>query len=276
MSNAPSARWWKEFYREERESLTRHHFEELFLHAPEIDLPEKGAIVFPHTRLSGSGELVAAVASAVVRSGRDTVLALGVLHGQDRNNPELRGIHGPGMRHDTEIWRDEFSLDNFEVFLSLAAELVGKPQPHLIARYPFLTGDDPHGLNGFEELRQYVENGAALVATADMIHHGVGYGTPREECKYSGDSNTHSWVKGSLETYLDLLVRHDYSAFEEMSKRLRSDFRDAGPVLSALVEESVPPVVIEELKLVNYADVLNADDPTWVAAALVQYGSSPQ
>ena len=45
------------------------------------DVYEEGALIFPHTKLRDSGCLPAAVARAVVASGRETVLAIGVLHG---------------------------------------------------------------------------------------------------------------------------------------------------------------------------------------------------
>ena len=72
----PTVAWWKAFYAQERAALD---LDALLDSAPEIEFPEVGALVFPHTRLAVSGTIVAAVAKAVARTRRD-VLALGVLH----------------------------------------------------------------------------------------------------------------------------------------------------------------------------------------------------
>src|SRR5262249_19279721 len=150
--------------------------------APSVELPAKGALVFPHTLLAFSGELVAACALACVHSGRDTVLALGVLHGAreadaplvararagDREaRAQLRRVHGPGAARADGRWQEEFSLDGFAALLELAARREGRAPPRLVARFPFLVGETPEDLPGLDELRALVGSGAALVATAD-------------------------------------------------------------------------------------------------------------
>ncbi|HWF44089.1 MAG TPA: hypothetical protein VG537_05575 [Candidatus Kapabacteria bacterium] len=264
----PNASWWKEFYRAERESLGTKVLERMIADAPKFSLPASGALIFPHTRLMYSGHLIAAASRAVVDSGRDTVLAIGVLHGGTRGDPSLRGIHGPGAPEDKDIWRDEFSLDNFSALLATAAEVLDKPVPKLIVRYPFLTGDNPESLAGFDELQMLVKEGAALVATADLVHHGAGYGTPKGEQLSSVNAATLAIARRWIEEQFSLLSHRDYEGFLAKAESVRSDFRDAGPVIAALAPNG--KYFIHDLMLVNYADVLHAEEPTWVAASLVE------
>jgi predicted class III extradiol MEMO1 family dioxygenase len=266
----PASHWWKEFYRAERASLGATAFEQIVKDAPLISLPTKGALIFPHTRLTHSGNLIAAVAKGVVESGCDTVLAIGVLHGGNRDDLSLRGIHGPGMPHDKGMWKDEFSLDNFSALLRIASELAGKPMPNIIARYPYLTGENPESLAGFAELRTLVDDGAALVATGDLVHHGAGYGTPKEEQLPRTDPSTLAIARQWIEEQLKFLSQGDYAGFLEKAKSVRSDFRDAGPVVATLVPNA--KYTIDQLTLIDYANVLHAEDPTWAAAAVVKMG----
>src|SRR4051794_21158796 len=130
------AREWKEFYRQERESLGDAGLLALFDRAPKVVAPSAGhgALVFPHTRLSASGHLIASAAAAIVDSQCETVLAIGVLHGRDRGDASRRKIYGP------EVEDEEFSLDNFQALVELAAKRARRRPPRVVARYPFLTG----------------------------------------------------------------------------------------------------------------------------------------
>ena len=71
-------------------------------------MPEGGALVFPHTRLEATGDMVAAVALAVVRSGCEEVLALGVLHGAWVEDAELvrRAREGDAEARAVEVVDD--------------------------------------------------------------------------------------------------------------------------------------------------------------------------
>ena len=63
------------------------------------------------------------------------------------------------------------------------------------------------------------------------------------------------------------LAARDYAAFLDHAAVLRSDFRDVGPVLAHLLPAATH-FAIHELRLVDYAEALAAEPPTWVAAAL--------
>jgi hypothetical protein len=276
-----TAAQWKTFYARERASLGDVGLGERLERAPEIDLPARGALVFPHTMLSATGHLTAAVARAVVRSGADEVLALGVLHGgRDADADVVRRARGgePAARlalrkvHDAAepLCAEEFSLDNFAALVALAAAREGRDAPRVVARYPFLVGDDPEHVPGVADLARLIER-MPVVATADPLHHGTGYGTPEGARRSERDEETRAWAHACVESQLDLLARGAWAPFARLAGEVRSDFRDAGPVLAHLLRGrgEVRGEVVD-LRLVDYAEVLAAEHPTWVAGPLMR------
>ena len=288
-----SARAWKEYYARERAALGEAGLLARLEHAEGwVDpllaaLAHGGALVFPHTRLEVSGDLPAAVALAAVRSGRAEVLALGVLHGAREADAALvqaaragevaalgtlRRVHGPGVPDDARPWEEEFSPDNFCAPVDAAARRGGLPAPRVVCRYPFLTGSTPADLPGMDELAALVADGAALVATTDPIHHGVGYGLSPEECWPLEAASTTTLARAAVEEGFHRLAARDYAAFLEHAAALRSDFRDVGPVLAHLLPAGPLHATIHDLRLVDYAEALASAPPTWVAAALASIG----
>jgi hypothetical protein len=276
-----SAAQWKTLYAHERASLGEVGLVERLERAPVLDLPRQGALVFPHTLASVTGHFTAAVARAVVRSGASEVLALGVLHGARESDAEhvrraragdpdarlaLRGVH-PG---DAPLCAEEFSLDGFVALLALAAAREGTRPPRVDARYPFLVGDTPAELPGIDDLARLAES-MPVVATTDPVHHGAGYGTPERQRRSERDGATHAWARACIDRQLDLLSHGEWTAFARLAEDVRSDFRDAGPALAHVLRANgVPRGEICDLSLVDYAEVLDADPPTWVAAPLMR------
>lgn len=250
---------WKAYYAEERRELGEAGLLALFDDAPRVVLRSGGAIVFPHTRLRISGKLTAAAAQAVLDSGADRVLAIGARHGPRDTGGDPRGIY--------DFVEGEFSLDNFGVLLELAARRANKKPPELIRRFPFLTGGDPSTLPEVDELIDLAKE-CALVATTDPIHYGIGYGDRVATFK-AASSEARRYAKEELEIAFSALAEQDFESFLLHAARVRSDFRDAGPVLALLLGEKFR-FSIKALELVDYAEVLGAPDPTWVAGALVE------
>ena len=290
-----TARAWKDFYARERARLGAAGLDACLDRAAALGLPEglrgADAVVFPHTRLETSGELAAAAALAAVRSGRDTVLALGVLHGaraQDaalvhgaRAGDEpartiLRRVHGPGVPGDGGHWQEEFSLDGFCALLAAAARREGRRPLRVVPRFPFLTGENPADLPGLDELTEILAapGGVFLAATADPIHHGVGYETPASELRPRDEPATGAWARASVREGFERLAAGDYPGFLRHAAEAKSDFRDPGPVVVHLVGKGLC-VNIRGLRLVDYADVLDAPMPTWVAGALAAFSKIP-
>ena len=285
-----SAREWKEYYARERADLGESGLAACLDRADRarmIELPKRGALVFPHTRLATSGELVAAVALAVVRSGCDEVVALGILHGAKESDAELvrraregapparaalRRIHGPDVDGDGAHWTEEFSLDGFRALVALAAKREGRVAPRILERYPFLVGESPEELPGMAELHRRVERGAALVATADPIHHGAGYGAREEDRMSREDPQTLEFAQWTIERGFQMLADRDYGGFIRHGSEVRSDFRDTGPIMASLIDRHRRlAVTILDLMLVDYSEALEAPAPTWVAGALARF-----
>jgi hypothetical protein len=276
-----TAAQWKTFYAQERASLGEIGLRERLERAPDLELPAGGALVFPHTMLSVTGHFTAAAARAVVRSGAEEVLALGVLHGgrdadadlvrRARAGDELARLPLRRVHEDTaSLCNEEFSLDNFGALLALAAAREGRKPARVVARYPFLVGDDPESLPGMAELARLAER-MPVVATTDPLHHGAGYGTPEGQRRSETEEQTHGWARACIQTQLDLLARGEWTPFARLAGEVRSDFRDAGPVLAHLLRaRGQPRGEVLELRLVDYAEVLAAEPPTWVAGPLLR------
>jgi hypothetical protein len=272
-----SALAWKRFYAEERSELGRPHLLGLLATTPPLALAAPTAVVLPHTRLEVTGRQLAAAVNGLVASGVGRVLALGVLHGGRRGDAAavaaaragdaaalaaLRGVHD-----EHGLAAEEFSLDAFGELLALAGEQAGR-SIELVRRYPFLVGDDPATLPGLDELVALVADGARLVVTTDPVHHGHAYGTPAVDCADAADATTVAAARAALDVQLDALSGHRFAEFQALAARHRSDFRDTGPVLAVLLGRGFTHTV-HEVALVDYAEVLAAPRPTWVAGALV-------
>jgi len=281
MATVKSAAQWKDFYAREREALGDVGLSERLDGAPEVELRRGEALIFPHTRMAVTGHLTAAVARAVVRSGADEVLALGVLHGGREEDakrvkrarsgdPVARGALRRVHRREDAVCAEEFSLDNFEALLALAAAREGKKPPRVVARYPFLVGDDPARLPGLDDVIRLAER-MPIVATTDPLHHGAGYGTPEHTRRAEHDESTMVFARFTIQKQLDMLLGAKWVAFQQLAELVRSDFRDTGPVLArALGGGAERRGEILELHLVDYAEVLQAEAPTWVAGPLMR------
>jgi hypothetical protein len=138
----------------------------------------------------------------------------------------------------------------------------------VVRRYPFLAGDDPVSLAGIDELERIVADGALLVATTDPIHHGHAYGTPAADCLDADEPETMLTARSAIEDQLAALSDHRFADFAQLTEEHRSDFRDTGPVLAHLVGRGFRSE-IHDLSLVDYAGVLDAASPSWVAGALI-------
>jgi len=281
-----TAAQWKRYYAAERASLGDVGLLQRLDAAPLVVVPERGALVFPHTMASMTGHFTAAVAEAVLRSGADEVLAIGVLHGGREADADLvrraragdldgrtrlRRVHTA----DDALCAEEFSLDAFAAFLELASKRAAKKAPRLVARYPFLVGESPGDVPGIEEVTRLASR-MPVVATADPMHHGAGYGTPESERRSGQEDATRAWARDCIQRQIELLCEGRWSAFAKLAADARSDFRDAGPALAhALRAAGEPGGEILELQLVDYAEALDAEGPTWVAAALARVSLRP-
>ena len=178
-----------------------------------------GAAVFPHTFLSQCGYQIAAAVHAVLDSGADQALVLGVLHPrteslmqarskelneEDISNEPSRGVFKPDI-NPNHCLSKEFSLDLFKIIFDFEVKRRGIRPPKLIERYPSLVNRDPANLPGIKELEQIARD-AVIVATDDMCHHGVGYGVSSEHA-YQIDERGYHFAKNLIEDGYKLLKK---------------------------------------------------------------------
>ncbi len=239
-----------------------------------------GALLFPHLGLSVCGHLTAAVVHAALDSGAPRTLLIGVLHaltpalddarrrvadGGDPSREESRGIQGPGYV-GREDWRAEFSVDAFTFLWERELERRGTTKPELVVRYPYLAGGRPEMLPGVAELERLAE-GAALVATADPFHHGIGYGDA-PGAALPADARGIALARRSIEHGVAILANGDHAAYNRHCVDAKSDARDVGQVVRHLTG----PVtgVVHELVTADMTEAYGAEPPTWVAGALLE------
>jgi hypothetical protein len=245
-------------------------------------LAQKGAVLFPHFGLEVCGHQIAGGVQAALDCGAERVLALGVLHARTEELETARsevaggkdpaefpswGIQGPGLDRRQD-WRDEFSLDHFQYLWAKEAARRKKPAPELIVRYPFLAGGHPETLPGIDELESLVENGAAVVATGDLCHHGIGYGDPPDQAR-APDPEGIDYVRQLIGKGLVILQAGDHLEYQRQSIASKSDARDVGQVLRHLLGPLEGRIV--DMTWEDMAPVYDKPPPTWVAGVLVRF-----
>ena len=242
-------------------------------------LRQGGTVIFPHATIDACGHQIAAAVHACLDSGASRVVLLGVLHAR---TPELEaartrvaaggdcaaepswGIQGPGLS-GREDWRDEFSLLHFQFLWERESERRGIVAPELVCRYPFLAGGRPDLLPGADALRDACRD-AAVIATMDAFHHGIGYGDPPQAARFP-ESGGLDLAREQILRGFSLLKDGDYQAFQAHCVHSKSDGRDVGQLLRWLLG----PLDAEILDLIadDMAPVYEQPPPTWVAGGLM-------
>ena len=133
-------------------------------------------------------------------------------------------------------------------------------------RYPFLAGGRPERLPGIEALRQECR-GAAVIATMDPFHHGIGYGDPPEQALAPEDGGLER-ARSQIDKGFTILKDGDYLAFQQHCVATKSDGRDVGQVLRLLIGPR--DATILDLLADDMAPVYEQPAPTWVAGALIR------
>jgi hypothetical protein len=244
-------------------------------------LESGGGLVFPHVGIETCGHHTAAVVHACLDSGADTVLLLGVLHaltdeleearvrvaeGGDMVEEPLWGIQGPGAGRRTD-WKQEFSLSHFRFLWQEETRRRGVTGPRVVERYPYLAGGRPELLPGMAELKEIAPD-AAIVATADPFHHGIGYGDSVDTALAPEEGGL-DLARRRIEEGLAVLDRGDHWGYNRHCVDGRSDARDVGQVLRYLIgpcEGRILDLVWEDM-----AEAYGKPAPTWVAGALLEF-----
>lgn len=275
---------WPALYRAQHAALTNAQVDTLleqgraFLLAPVLD--RGGTLIFPHAAVLDCGHQVAAAVEAVLACQATRVLVIGVLHawtpamvaarndlaaGADLSRHPLRGLHGPAEQSTRDEWRLDHSLISWRFFLEAACARRSIPPPDVREVYPFLAGAQPTTLPGYDELARWAEE-AVVVATADMVHHGIGYGDP-PYLALPPEPGGIEMARNAIEAGLALLTAADYPAYLQHCVATRNDARDSGPLLRAL--RGPLHFEVRALTTSDMSEIYAAPPPTWVAAALV-------
>jgi len=244
-----------------------------------------GVLVFPHVGVADCGHQVAAVVQACLDSGADRVLMISVLHaftdemeqarirvanGEDPAQFACWGIQGPGLEGGDE-WRYDHVLTSFHHFWKAETERRGVGGnhriPRVIERYPYLAGGHPERLPGIGELEKIARD-AVVISTADSFHHGIGYGDPPDKALYPHQGGL-ELARNTIQRGIEILGRGDYWGYNQHCVLAKSDARDAGQVFRYLGGPMHGRIL--ELTDSDAAGLYNADAPTWVAAALVEW-----
>jgi hypothetical protein len=238
-------------------------------------------LVFPHAGVADCGHQVAAVLQACLDSGAERVLVISVLHaftdemeearirvaaGEDPAQFACWGIQGPGIDGRDE-WRTDHVLMSFRHLWAAETSRRGIQGPQVIERYPYLAGGHPERLPGIDELAKLAQD-AVIVSTADSFHHGIGYGDPPEK-SYSPHEGGLDLARQTIEEGLQILGKGDYWGYNQHCVRAKSDARDAGQVFRYLRGPIRGRIL--DLAYSDAAKLYHQPDPTWVAAALVEW-----
>jgi hypothetical protein len=244
-----------------------------------------GSLIFPHATLAVCGRQIAAAVHACLDCGAPRVLVIGVLHartpelqearervasGRDPAQESAWGLQGPGLP-GRDDWREEFSLSHFLFLWEHETRRRGIPGPELRVCYPYLAGGRPDLLPGIDVVREWAR-GAAVVATTDPVHHGIGYGDPPGEA-LDPESGGLELARRRITEGLALLRQGDYPGYQRRCIAARSDGRDTGPLLHHLAGPLEPRIL--DLIADDMTGPYNSPPPTWVACALVELRSAP-
>lgn len=271
-------------YEEERKRLSSQQIDAILEAGRRWDLSPAlsrgGVAIFPHTYLHVCGDQIASCVHAVLDSGIDQVLALGVLHSTTRQfqsararerahdditDLDIRGVHGPNLRRGS-YWKDEYSLLSFAFLLKEECRRRGKKPPKLKLRYPYLVNRDPRSLPGIKELERIAKD-SCIVATIDFCHHGLAYGMKKEET-YTG-AKALQFARKNIETNLRELQVGNFERYYQNCLDIRSDSFDVGPMIYHL--RGPMKTSILDVKLVDASMLFEGNpSPSWVAASLVK------
>lgn len=240
-----------------------------------------GVLVFPHAGVLDCGHQIAAVVHACLDSSADRVIVVSVLHaftdemedarirvatGEDPAQWPFWGIQGPGIPGRDE-WRGDHALMSFRHFWAAETTRRGIRGPEVIERYPYLAGGQPERLPGINELARLAKD-AVIVSTADAFHHGLGYGDPPNESLHPHAGGL-ELARQTIEEGMTILGRGDYWGYNQHGVRAKSDARDAGQVFRYLRGPMQGRIL--DLTYTDAAELYHQPQPTWVAAALIEW-----
>jgi len=122
-------------------------------------------------------------------------------------------------------------------------------------------------LPGYDEVVDIAKN-AVVVSTADMFHHGIGYGTPVDQSYVPAQGGLELASRVIMQG-AQMLAQADYAGYNQHCVDAKSDHRDAGQVMRAVLGPMRPEII--DIIASDAAALYKAPDPTWVAGTLVAW-----
>ena len=184
----------------------------------------------------------------------------------------------PGLvRRDADgMLRDEFSLDSFLALSAAFAARHGRGAIPVLPLYVGVTRDPETGAFDVAErlarwLRDVACSGTAIVATGDLVHCGVTYGSPLSAFGCRDAADAEPVLRREVESALAAALRGDLDlAYRLSAERLRNDQREMLPILAGLVGPGGGSRLLH-FSLSDYAPILDVPPPCCVASALVRF-----
>lgn len=277
-----------ELYRREHEELGEAGAHAMLDEARRWDLSGTlaggGVVTFAHVNVSDCGIHVAAAVNAALDTGADTVLAISVLHafteemglarrdvssGGRPTAHESWGIQGPGLDFRDE-WRGDHAMRSLRHFWEAETKRRRINGRRLVERYPFLAGGRPAELPNVDEVAAIAES-AVIVATGDQFHHGIAYGTPKEEA-LAMDEVGIAAARASMETGIDLLNAGDFLGYDRHCVIAKSDDRDAAQLYTYLRRPLLGRLI--DIGASDATALYEAPAPSWAAGGFIEFRSA--
>jgi hypothetical protein len=195
--------------------------------------------------------------------------------------PSWRPIHpGNAARFESGGLLDaEFSLDTFLTMSRAGADALGRRPIPVLAAYVGMTRDPVSGsFSAAEDLAAWIraerDAKTAVVTTGDLVHYGTGYGEAWVAGAPADREALVAALRPEVEGCLDAAFsRGDRAEAYALSRgRLLNDQREVLPVVAAYLGVPAPFEVLS-FDLADYAPIVGAAPPCFVASALVRYGA---
>ncbi len=173
----------------------------------------------------------------------------------------------------------EFSLDTFLTMSRAGADALGRRPIPVLAAYVGMTRDPVSGsFSAAEDLAAWIRTErdakTAVVTTGDLVHYGTGYGEAWVAGAPADREALVAALRPEVEGCLDAAFsRGDRAEAYALSRgRLLNDQREILPVVAAYLGVPAPFEVLS-FDLADYAPIVGAAPPCFVASALVRYGA---
>ncbi|HEX6220113.1 MAG TPA: hypothetical protein VF115_03375 [Acidimicrobiia bacterium] len=245
-------------------------------------LANGGVVTFAHVNVGDCGVHVAAAVNAALDTGADTLLAIGVLHafteemelarrnvssgGGAPSNHATWGIQGPGLGFRDE-WEGDHSMRALRHFWEAETQRRGVKGRRLVERYPFLAGGHPENLPNLDETAT-IAGGAVIVSTGDQFHHGIAYGTPKDEALHMEPDGLAA-ARRSMQTGIDLLAAQDHAGYDHHCVVVKSDDRDAAQLYSFLRGPLQGELI--DIGASDATELYDAPAPSWAAGGFIKF-----